>query len=129
MKRVIKVPTWAYFGWLVVLSLVLVAAAQDESGTSSELGETPPLGPTEPPAALVTPEQISTLQDQTHDLINAYLVQRGWQHNCDAPGGCWLWEKNIKGQSYRLETEPAMNVEFAVEFAERDAELQLQVSP
>lgn len=128
MKSVLLVINGALLGLALNGALAEVEPPTD-TGTSSELGETPPLGPTEPPPALITPEQIGEQQDRMHDLIRDYLVQRGWQHNCDAPGGCWLWERNIKGQSYRLEEEAAMNVEFAVEFAERDAELQLQVAP
>ncbi len=120
----------AYIAIYVTFALALAVVSHAQDVPTSELGETPPLG-TNPTAVEtgITPEQITALQGQVSDLIQDYLAQRGWQHNCDAPGGCWLWEKTIKGQSYRMNTDEAMNVEFVVEFAEREELLRLSVSP
>lgn len=139
----------AMFAWMGACLAVIVwcsaklpATFADESPTySAELGETAPIGATNPtdtfpdfppptpvPPTAVHPSEIEALRRQLHDTTVGYLLYRGWKHNCAAPGGCWLWQKEIGGLSYRLSADDAMNVEFAVQAEEDEAKLRLQVS-
>lgn len=131
---------WCAVVWLAGWGLADITAQETApvapSGVSSELGPTGPFGPLvasdDPPAPTPTkirPENISALENQLHDTMQQYLTQRGWTHNCDAPGGCWLWQKTVNGQSYRLNTDDALNVEYVVQHEEEEEILRLHVSP
>lgn len=79
------------------------------------------LSPT--PTNPILPAAVQAAITQADTRIKEYLLQRGWKTHCDAPGGYWLWQKTIAGQTYRMNRDEAMNVEFVVHFAEIEAAL------
>lgn len=45
----------------------------------------------------VTSAEIESAESDLDELYCKYLRQHGWNRTCEAPGGIWLWKRQLPG--------------------------------
>lgn len=45
----------------------------------------------------------------------AFLRRFGWKSSCKNPAGLWLWQKEIEGQIFSVDTDIAVDIELGME--------------
>jgi len=101
---------------IATLLLVGLVVAQEVpySDVAPELG---PVELTEAPAPddPLSAADIGQMERDLEAAKHRYLIEHGWVQNPDNPAGLWLWSKHVRYADYRLDTDTALNTEFALE--------------
>ena len=58
---------------------------------------------------------IERAKEEVESLKSQYLRAHGWKETCSVPGGYWVWEREIRGKTYVMQSDLAASITRSME--------------